>query len=69
MKGTFSLAFRFLYQVKFRMQLSPGQPVVPFKLPAIDGSTFDSESLAGKPYMLSFIDLQVVHFATSAFIS
>lgn len=36
------------------MRRKPGEKVTAIKLPAIDGSTFDTDSLKGKPYMLSF---------------
>lgn len=35
-------------------RLQPSDKVPPITLPAIDGSTFDLESMAGKRYMLSF---------------
>ena len=37
------------------MKLSAGQKIINIKLPAIDRSMFDLESLKGKPYMLSFL--------------
>ena len=36
------------------MRKKPGEEAARIKLPAIDGSAFDTESLRGKPYMLSF---------------
>lgn len=36
------------------MRLTPGQPVRRIRLPAIDGSLFDSDSLRGRPFLLSF---------------
>lgn len=36
------------------MKKKPGDRVVPFQLPALDGSTFDLNSLKGRPFMLSF---------------
>jgi peroxiredoxin Q/BCP len=36
------------------MRLSTGTPATPITLPAIDGTTFETASLIGKPYMLSF---------------
>lgn len=33
---------------------TPGDSVVNIKLPSIDGSTFDLDSMKGKPFMLSF---------------
>jgi peroxiredoxin Q/BCP len=37
------------------MRLTPGEKVRELKLPAIDGSLFEIESLKGKPFMLSFL--------------
>ncbi len=36
------------------MRRTPGEKATRIKLPAIDGSTFDTDSLEGKPFMLSF---------------
>ncbi len=36
------------------MRRTPGKKATRIKLPAIDGSTFDPDSLEGKPFMLSF---------------
>ncbi len=36
------------------MRRTPGSSVLNVTLPAIDGSTFDSTSLGGRPYMLAF---------------
>lgn len=36
------------------MQRKPGDSVTPIRLPAIDGSMFDLDSLKGRPFMLSF---------------
>jgi len=36
------------------MRLTPGAPARHIRLPAVDGSTFDTASLKGKPFMLSF---------------
>tara|TARA_B100000315_G_scaffold255670_1_gene299644 strand:- start:15262 stop:15798 length:537 start_codon:yes stop_codon:yes gene_type:complete len=36
------------------MRRKPGEKTNPIKLPAIDGSNFDTESIKGKPFMLSF---------------
>lgn len=36
------------------MRLEPGDKSTPIRLPAIDGSEFDSESLRGRPYLLAF---------------
>jgi peroxiredoxin len=36
------------------MRLQPGHQAVPITLPAIDGSMFDTGSLRGRPYLLSF---------------
>lgn len=35
------------------MKKKPGDRVVPFRLPALDGGTFDLNSLKGRPFMLS----------------
>jgi len=37
------------------MRLAPGEKIKPITLPAIDGTTFDTESVEGKPFMLSFL--------------
>ncbi|WP_341502346.1 peroxiredoxin-like family protein [Gallaecimonas sp. GXIMD4217] len=37
------------------IEKTPGDPVVPISLPAIDGGRFDTASLAGRPYLLSFL--------------
>jgi peroxiredoxin Q/BCP len=37
------------------MQLTSGEQVKNLRLPAIDGSIFETESMAGKPFMLSFL--------------
>lgn len=37
------------------MRRNPGDQITPILLPAIDGSTFDTDSLRGKPYLLSFL--------------
>jgi len=44
------------------MRLSPGTLAPPIRLPAIDGSEFDSSQMRGKPYLLSFF-----RFATCPF--
>jgi len=44
------------------MRLNPGSKAAHIELPAIDGSRFDSNSLKGKPYLLSFY-----RFATCPF--
>lgn len=36
------------------MRLTSGEKVKNINLPAIDGSSFDLQSLKGKPYMISF---------------
>ncbi len=36
------------------MRLTPGETIIPFTLPAIDGTEFDLSSLNGRPYLLSF---------------
>lgn len=36
------------------MKYKPGDKIAPIKLPAIDGSLFNSDSLKGRPFMLSF---------------
>ena len=36
------------------MRLTPGSKVLPIQLPSIDGQIFDTSSLEGKPYLLSF---------------
>jgi len=36
------------------MKLEPGQPVIDVQLPALDGDVFNTESLRGQRYMLSF---------------
>ncbi len=36
------------------MRLNPGEKVIPIKLPAIDGSVYDTDRLRGIPFMLSF---------------
>lgn len=36
------------------MRLTSGEKAINIKLPAIDGSTFETESVKGKPLMLSF---------------
>jgi thioredoxin-dependent peroxiredoxin len=36
------------------MRLQPGEEIKTIRLPAIDGSMFEIESLKGKPFMLSF---------------
>jgi len=38
----------------FNMTLKAGDHAIHLKLPAIDGSIFDTQNLKGKPYMLSF---------------
>ena len=37
------------------MRLTSGEKVKHIKLPAIDGSSFETESVKGKPFMLSFL--------------
>jgi peroxiredoxin len=37
------------------MRLTSGEKAKHIKLPAIDGSTFETESVKGKPFMLSFL--------------
>lgn len=37
------------------MRRTPHEKATRIKLPAIDGSTFDTDSLKGKPFMLSFL--------------
>ena len=37
------------------MRLTSGEKAKNIKLPAIDGSTFETESVKGKPFMLSFL--------------
>lgn len=36
------------------MKHQPGDTMIPFSLPAIDGTLFDSDSLKGRRYLLSF---------------
>jgi peroxiredoxin len=36
------------------MRLTPGAKITNIKLPAIDGSIFETDSIKGKPFMLSF---------------
>jgi len=45
------------------MEFKTGDKLANISLPAIDGSVFESESIMGKPVMLSFFALQVVRFA------
>jgi len=35
------------------MRLRPGEKIKGITLPAIDGTTFETESIKGKPFMLS----------------
>ena len=37
------------------MRRAVGEKAENIKLPAIDGTVFETDSLAGKPYMLSFL--------------
>jgi len=38
-----------------RMKLKEGEKAIQLNLPAIDGTTFETKSLLGKPFMLSFL--------------
>jgi peroxiredoxin len=48
------------------MKHQPGDMMTPFSLPAIDGSLFDSDSLKGRRYLLSFFAMHPVRFAICA---
>ncbi len=37
------------------MRLAPGEKIKSIMLPAIDDTTFETESIKGKPFMLSFL--------------
>ncbi len=37
------------------MRRHPGDQITPIRLPATDGSTFETDSLRGRPYLLSFL--------------
>jgi peroxiredoxin len=45
--------WKFIYKIVIRRR--PGEKIKGITLPAIDGTTFETESIKGKPFMLSFL--------------